>query len=100
VISLLVYKLNWRLFFFFFYLTYTLYSGQQKTALDGIDMLAKLQKRAKDSIIIMPGCGKYLIGWCTIDYTNSTLTVSKASTNILSVTSCNMLNLRKSTYPH
>ncbi|CAO3675536.1 unnamed protein product [Umbelopsis ramanniana] len=32
-------------------------SGQQKTAVDGIDMLAKLQKRAKDSIIIMPGCG-------------------------------------------
>ncbi|KAI9289468.1 copper homeostasis protein CutC [Umbelopsis sp. AD052] len=32
-------------------------SGQQKTAVDGIDLLADLQKHAKDKIIIMPGCG-------------------------------------------
>ncbi|KAI8577287.1 hypothetical protein K450DRAFT_252461 [Umbelopsis ramanniana AG] len=32
-------------------------SGQQKTAVDGIDVLADLQKHANDRIIIMPGCG-------------------------------------------
>ncbi|KAH8551617.1 copper homeostasis protein cutC [Umbelopsis sp. PMI_123] len=32
-------------------------SGQQKTALGGIDLLVSLQRQAEESIIIMPGCG-------------------------------------------
>lgn len=32
-------------------------SGQQKTALQGAELLAELQKVAMGKLIIMPGCG-------------------------------------------